>query len=58
MITIERNPNFREWINIKVLGELVENAKSHASAMHKAHQIQDEMRKKTSSPFPIVVKSK
>ena len=43
MITIERNPNFPEWINIKVFGKLVDNAKSYAVAMARALQIQKQM---------------
>ena len=48
MITIEKNPNFSEWINIKVFGKLVDNAKTHASAMSRALQIQKAMKQKTS----------
>ena len=46
MITIERNPNFSEWINIKVFGKLVDNAKNHASAMSRALKIQKQMSEK------------
>jgi len=43
MITIERNLNFPEWLNIKVFGKLVDNAKTHHSAMSRALQIQKQM---------------
>lgn len=47
MITISRNQNFKEWLNITMFGKLVDNAKSHARALHIAHQMQIKHKEKT-----------
>ena len=38
MIKIIRNPNFTQWWNILVDGKLVDNARSHAHALHIANK--------------------
>jgi hypothetical protein len=40
MIKITRNPNFTEWLNISLAGKLIDNAKTMASAMRIAKNIQ------------------
>ena len=40
MITITRNRNFPQWLNIVLNGKLVDNALTHAKAMSIANQIQ------------------
>ena len=47
MITISRNPNFKEWLNITMFGKLVDNTKSTARAFHIAHQMQIKHKEKT-----------
>ena len=54
MIKIEQNPNFKSWLNIRVLGQVVDNAKNHASAMSIAYRIQKKMKATTSSLLPII----
>ncbi|MGI9357887.1 MAG: hypothetical protein ACR2ON_00620 [Paracoccaceae bacterium] len=39
MIRIVRNPNFTQWWNILVNGKLVDNARSHAHALHIANRL-------------------
>jgi hypothetical protein len=39
MITIVRNKNFPNWVNINVNGVLVDNALSHAKAMRIAERL-------------------
>ena len=39
MIKIFRNPNFTQWWNILVDGTLVDNARTHARALHIAHKL-------------------
>ena len=39
MITIRRNPNFKEWFDILLSGKLVDNARTMASAMSLAESI-------------------
>ena len=40
MITITRNKNFREWLNISLLGKVIDNAKTISMAMKIANDIQ------------------
>ena len=40
MITITRNPNFTQWLNISLSGKLIDNARTMASAMRIAKDIQ------------------
>ena len=40
MITISRNPNFSQWLNISLFGKVVDNAKTIAQAMRIAQSIQ------------------
>lgn len=54
MITISRNPNFKEWLNIKVLGILVDNVKSKARANHIANQLMIEHKQKTGERLTII----
>lgn len=42
MITIQRNPNFTKWFDIRIFGKLVDNTKSQAKALRVAKQIQAE----------------
>ena len=46
MITIKRNPNFREWLNITLRGKVIDNARTMARAMRIAEQVQDKERLK------------
>jgi hypothetical protein len=39
MIKILRNPNFSNWFDIRLFGELIDNAKSQAKALQIAKQI-------------------
>jgi len=57
MITISRNQNFKEWLNIKVFGVLVTNAKSNGRAMNVAYQIQHAHKQKTGERLSIMNKS-
>lgn len=54
MITISRNPNFREWLNIKVLGKLVDNVKSRSRANHVANQLMIDHKQKTGERLTII----
>ena len=47
MITITRNRNFPQWLNIMLNGKLVDNALTHAKAMSIANKIQKEQPVKT-----------
>ena len=40
MITIRRNPNFTEWLNINLSGKLIDNARTIGRAMQIARQLQ------------------
>jgi hypothetical protein len=40
MITIRRNPNFTEWLNIDLWGKLKGNARTIGRAMKIARQLQ------------------
>jgi hypothetical protein len=42
MIKIIRNPNFAEWLDIKVFDKLIDNAKTQAKAMKIAEQVKSE----------------
>lgn len=57
MITISRNPNFKEWLNIKVGGILVDNVQSKARAIHVANQLQMDHKKKTGERLTIINKA-
>jgi len=48
MITITRNKNFPQWLNIVLNGKLIDNALTHAKAMSIANKIQKEQPVKTS----------
>ena len=56
MITISRNQNFKEWLNIKMFGVLVDNVKSRGRAVHVAYQLQADHRQKTGERITIVTK--
>ena len=56
MITISRNPNFKEWLNIKVRGILVDNVKSKARANHIANQLMIDHKEKTGERLTIIRK--
>jgi hypothetical protein len=47
MITITRNRNFPQWLNIVLNGKLVDNALTHAKAMSIASKIKKEQPVKT-----------
>ena len=57
MITISRNQNFKEWLNICIRGVLVDNVKSKARAMHVANQLQSAHKAKTGERLTIVNKA-
>ena len=40
MITIRRNPNFTEWLNINLSGKIIDNARTIGRAMKIARQLQ------------------
>ena len=40
MITITRNQNFKEWLNISLLGKVIDNAKTVSMAMKIANDVQ------------------
>ena len=52
MITISRNPNFTEWFDIRLLGKVVDNAKTRARANFLAIELQKEI--KTSKTVIVV----
>jgi len=54
MIRIETNKNFKEWLNIKLFGKLVDNVKNRAHALHVAHRLQHEHKKQTGETLEIV----
>ena len=54
MITISQNLNFKEWIDIKVRGVLVDNVKSYASALSVAHKVQASHKAKRGETLAIV----
>ena len=57
MITISRNQNFREWLNITMFGKLVDNVKNSARAYHVAQRLQIEHKQKTGERVIIVKKN-
>lgn len=57
MITIYRNPNFKEWINITMFGKLVDNAKNSARAYYVAQKLQIKHKQKTGETILIVEKT-
>lgn len=57
MITISRNPNFKEWLNITMFGKLVDNVKSSARAYHVAQRLQIEHKQKTGERVLIIKKA-
>jgi hypothetical protein len=54
MIVISRNPNFQEWLNITLLGKLVDNVKSRTRALHVANQLQIKHKDKTGEKLTIL----
>ena len=50
MIKILRNPNFSNWFDIRLFGELIDNARSQAKALQIAKQM-----KRNNPHFQIVV---
>lgn len=54
MITISTNPNFKEWLNIRVFGKLVDNVKSRARANHLANRLYIDHKIKTGERLTIV----
>lgn len=57
MITISTNQNFKEWLNIKVFGKLVDNVKSRGRANHVANQLMIDHKQKTGERLTIVNKT-
>lgn len=55
MIVIKTNPNFREWLDIRLCGKLIDNARNTAQAIQIAHTIQRKEQAK-GNRFPIVQK--
>jgi hypothetical protein len=56
MITISTNQNFKDWLNIRIFGKLVDNAKSRARANHIANKLSIEHRIKTGERLTIINK--
>ena len=54
MITISTNPNFKEWLNIRVFGKLVDNVKSRARANNLANKLYIDHKIKTGERLTIV----
>ena len=42
IITITRNENLKNWLNISLLGQLIDNAKTEAKALRIAQNIQEQ----------------
>jgi hypothetical protein len=40
MITIRRNENFKEWLNISLVGKVIDNARTMARALEIAKSLQ------------------
>jgi hypothetical protein len=55
LISIEKNENLREWLNVRIFGKVVETEKSLALAMEKAKELQAQEQPNTRSPFIIIV---
>jgi hypothetical protein len=53
MITISRNPNFKEWFDIKLFGVVVNNAKRASQALVLAGNLQEEQKKNSGRRIPI-----
>lgn len=53
MISIIRNKNFSNWFDIRIFGELIDNATSQAKAMQIAKQV-----KRENPHLPIVTEEK
>ena len=56
MITISTNQNFKDWLNIRMFGKLVDNAKSRARANHIANKLSIKHRTTTGERLTIVNK--
>jgi len=56
MITISTNPNFKEWLNIRLFGKVVDNAKSRARANHIANRLCIDHKIKTGERLTIINK--
>lgn len=56
MITISRNPNFTEWFDIRLLGKVVDNAKTRARANFLAIELQKEIKTSKGDVFRILNK--
>ena len=54
MITISTNQNFKEWLNIKMFGRLVDNVKCRSRANHVAMQLQNNYKQKTGENLTII----
>lgn len=57
MITITRNQNFKEWINITMFGKLIDNCKGNARAMHVARKLQIKHKAETGEKLYIKQKT-
>jgi|TARA_A100001015_G_C14689771_1_gene593983 hypothetical protein len=53
MITISRNQNFKEWLNVSLFGKVVDNAKRSAQALRIASEIQEKHKQKHGVKLPI-----
>ena len=42
IITITRNNNLKNWLNISLFGQLIDNAKTEAKALRIAQSIQEQ----------------
>ena len=58
MITISRNPNFREWFDIRLLGKVVDNAKTRARSNFLAIELQKEIKRSKGDVLKILNKGR
>jgi hypothetical protein len=54
MITITLNKNFTNWLNITMLGKLIDNAMNSANAMQIASRLQRQHKQATGERLPII----
>jgi hypothetical protein len=58
MITISRNPNFNEWFDIRLLGKVVDNAKTRARANFLANELKKEIKESKGDVLSILNKGR
>lgn len=57
MITISRNPNFKEWLDIRLFGKVIDNAKTRARANFLASELQKEIKRAKGDVLHILNKA-